>query len=106
VFIIITLAVVGETNILTLNAVFINFVDYKVSILGMSFAYTEVSTFFLMIAAFVKSAQFGFHVWLPDSMEAPVPASALIHSATLVSAGVFLFLRFSALLESSSVVVY
>ena len=49
----------------------------------------------LCIASFCKSAQLGFHFWLPDSMEAPVPASALIHSATLVSAGIYLMLRFS-----------
>jgi len=54
-----------------------------------------------IIASFIKSAQFGFHIWLPDSMEAPVPASALIHSATLVSAGIYIFLRFSPLFESN-----
>lgn len=58
-------------------------------------------SFFLLTAAFIKSAQIGFHVWLPDSMEAPVPASALIHSATLVSAGVFLIMRFYPILELS-----
>lgn len=58
-------------------------------------------TYCFMIAAFIKSAQFGFHIWLPDSMEAPVPASALIHSATLVSAGVFLILRVYPLFELS-----
>ena len=51
--------------------------------------------------AFIKSAQIGFHIWLPDSMEAPVPASALIHSATLVSAGIFLLLRFNFFFNSS-----
>lgn len=61
---------------------------------------------FLSFAAFVKSAQIGFHLWLPDSMEAPVPASALIHSATLVSAGLFLLLRFNVLFELSNYIIF
>lgn len=55
----------------------------------------------VVICSFCKSAQFGFHVWLPDSMEAPVPASALIHSATLVSAGIFLLGRHEILTSLS-----
>lgn len=61
----------------------------------------DLISFFLLVAAFIKSAQFGFHLWLPDSMEAPAPASALIHSATLVSAGIFLILRLAPLFELS-----
>jgi len=61
----------------------------------------DVVSLLLLIAAFIKSAQFGFHLWLPDSMEAPAPASALIHSATLVSAGIFLILRLAPLFELS-----
>lgn len=57
--------------------------------------YLLFATVGLVICAGIKSAQLFMHVWLPDSMEAPVPASALIHSATLVSAGVYLLLRFS-----------
>lgn len=53
--------------------------------------------FFLSNCCFVKSAQIMYHFWLPDSMEAPLPASALIHSATLVAAGIFLFTKFSIL---------
>lgn len=53
----------------------------------------------LLICTLFKSAQLFGHLWLPDSMEAPVPASALIHSATLVSAGVYLLLRFTPLVS-------
>lgn len=54
----------------------------------------------LFVCTLFKSAQLLGHLWLPDSMEAPVPASALIHSATLVSAGVYLLLRFSPLISN------
>jgi len=51
----------------------------------------------LIISSSIKSAQIFGHLWLPDSMEAPVPASSLIHSATLVSAGIYLILKFQTI---------
>lgn len=56
----------------------------------------------LFLCTLLKSAQLIGHLWLPDSMEAPVPASALIHSATLVSAGVYLLLRFTPLVTATN----
>ena len=55
----------------------------------------------LFISAMGKSAQVPLHVWLPDSMEGPTPISALIHAATMVTAGVFMVARMSPLFELS-----
>ena len=59
----------------------------------------------LLIGAMAKSSQIGLHVWLPQAMEGPTPVSALIHAATMVTAGVYLLMRTSPLIEYSSTVL-
>jgi NADH-quinone oxidoreductase subunit L len=56
----------------------------------------------LLVGAFAKSAQIPFHTWLPDAMEGPTPVSALIHAATMVTAGVYLIARMHPLIEQSA----
>jgi NADH-quinone oxidoreductase subunit L len=62
IFIIVSILIVGESNILMLNSIFINFVDYKLTILNKHILLPEFLCFFLMVSAFIKSAQFGFHI--------------------------------------------
>lgn len=68
---------------------------------GTSWMILTVACICLFIGAMGKSAQFPLHVWLPDSMEGPTPISALIHAATMVTAGIFMVARMSPLFESS-----
>jgi NADH-quinone oxidoreductase subunit L len=67
--------------------------------LGMELNELTVACVLLFIGAMGKSAQLGLHTWLPDAMEGPTPVSALIHAATMVTAGVFMVARLSPLFE-------
>jgi len=77
------------------------FVDKKISIFSYEASLITFICLFLFIGAMGKSAQFLLHTWLPDAMEGPTPVSALIHAATMVTAGVFLVVRCSPLFEYS-----
>ena len=68
---------------------------------GTAWSLMTVTCICLFIGAMGKSAQFPLHVWLPDSMEGPTPISALIHAATMVTAGIFMVARMSPLFELS-----
>jgi len=73
----------------------------KLTMPGSDWQLITVTCICLFIGAMGKSAQFPLHVWLPDSMEGPTPISALIHAATMVTAGIFMVARMSPLYELS-----
>ncbi|MCZ8292432.1 MAG: NADH-quinone oxidoreductase subunit L [Hylemonella sp.] len=76
-------------------------IEFPWYILGQDAMLITVICICLFIGAMGKSAQFPLHVWLPDSMEGPTPISALIHAATMVTAGIFMVARMSPLFELS-----
>jgi NADH-quinone oxidoreductase subunit L len=77
--------------------------DSAINLFGFNVQLITVICLLLFMGAMGKSAQIGLHTWLPDAMEGPTPVSALIHAATMVTAGVFMVARCSPLFEYSEV---
>ena len=100
-FLVSTFSVYYTFDILSINQQVFKYESLVIYIFGTPVNFLEFVALMIIGAAFIKSAQFGGHAWLPDSMEAPVPASSLIHSATLVSAGVYLILRFNFIFDAT-----
>jgi NADH-quinone oxidoreductase subunit L len=83
-----------------------NIKSEQVFIIFININVINLILFFLFVGAIGKSAQIGLHTWLPDAMEGPTPVSALLHAATMVTAGVFLLIRCSFIFEKSESILF
>lgn len=98
-----TFLVFGTVSISEILAAAPGMAGSTIGFLGYRFDTMTVLCLLLFIGAMGKSAQLGLHTWLPDAMEGPTPVSALIHAATMVTAGVFMVCRLSPMFETSPV---
>jgi len=96
-----TYLVFGTVSISEILAAAPSMAGSTIGFLGGRFDTMTVLCVLLFIGAMGKSAQIGLHTWLPDAMEGPTPVSALIHAATMVTAGVFMVCRLSPMFETS-----